>query len=81
MHLKFTGSTEKLSPANSELLKLLEKCNLMSLAPKFQKHDVTVDIIWDLDDDMLSELNLTKIEKLKYTTARKKFGKQGNYFI
>ena len=78
--MPFTGSTNKSSPANSELVELLKKSNLMSLAPKFQKHDVTVDVIWFLNDAVLSELNLSELEKLKYNTARKKFGEQGNYF-
>ena len=80
MHLILTGSNEKINSTNSELLELLKKSNLMSLAPKFQKHGVTVDVIWLLDDAVLSELNLTELEKLKYNTARKKFVEQGKYF-
>ena len=78
--MPFTGTTNKSSPANSDIVELLKKSNLMSLAPKFQKHAVPVDVIWFLNDAVLSELNLSELEKLKYNTARKQFGEQGNYF-
>ena len=62
------------------LVELLEQCSLKSLAPKFQESGVTAEIVWHLNDEMLSNMNLSLIEKLKYKTAKKSHGPQGNKF-
>ena len=60
------------------LIELLEKCNLKSLAPKFQQLGVTAEVFWSLDDEMLSNINLSSIERLRYDTSKKSHGRQGN---
>ena len=62
------------------LIELLEKCNLKSLAPKFQQFGVTAEVFWSLDDEMLSIINLSSIERLRYKTAKTNHGTQGNLF-
>ena len=63
---------------NSRLIELLEQCSLKSLVPKFQQAGVTAEIFWHLDDEMLSDMNLSSIEKLKYNNSKKIHGPQGN---
>ena len=43
------------------------------LYPKLAKAGVTANVIWDLDDEMLDQAKLSKIEKLQYNKAKEKF--------
>ena len=58
------------------LMNELKQVNLDVLYDKFHFAAVTSDIVWDLDDDILQEIGLTKLEQLKYRKAKAKF-KQG----
>ena len=51
------------------LMTELEKWIIDDLYGKFHEAGVTYNIIWDLDDDMLEDCKLTKIEKLRYQKA------------
>ena len=74
-----TDRSGKTNPENDRLLELLRQCELSSVSEKFVRHNVTVDIIWSLNDEILSDLQLGSMDRLKYDTARKKYGgDQGN---
>ena len=51
------------------LMAELKKFNLDVLYDKFCKAKITSDIIWILDEEMLEDIHLTKIEQLKYKQA------------
>ena len=51
------------------LMAELKKFNLDVLYDKFCKAKITSDIIWILDEEMLEDIDLTKIEQLKYKQA------------
>ena len=51
------------------LMAELKKFNLEVLYDKFCKAKITSDIIWILDEEMLEDIDLTKIEQLKYKQA------------
>ena len=74
----FSDQQGEIGGETTQLLELLERCNLSSMAHKFQENGVTVDIIWDLDDEALSELKLSKAERIKYIKAKKTYGEKGN---
>ena len=50
----------------------LTKFNIQSLYDKFYKKQVTIDIVWDLNNEMLEDIGLTSLEKLKYAKAKEK---------
>ena len=58
------------SDTDVELRDELTEFNIQSLFEKFSKKVVTVEILWDLDDEMLQDIGLTSIEKLKYNKAK-----------
>ena len=73
---KADGSKNKCSGigiADNMLMEELKAFNLEILYVKFHEAAVTSDIVWDLDDDILHECNLTKVEILRYQKAVKKF--------
>lgn len=51
------------------LMAELKKFNLDVLYDKFCKAKITSDIIWILDEEMLEDIHLTKIEQLTYKQA------------
>ena len=55
------------------LLNELKASKLDLLYEKFHSAGITSDIIWELDDDILYECGLTKIENLRYKKAAVKF--------
>ena len=57
-------------------MELFEQCELSTVVEKFLKLDVTVDIVWSLEEDILSQLELNRMERLKYDEAKKKYGDQ-----
>ena len=57
-------------------MELFEQCELSTVVEKFLKIDVTVDIVWSLEEDILSQLELNRMERLKYDEAKKKYGDQ-----
>ena len=74
-----TDKLGKTNPENDRLLELLRQCELSSVSEKFVRHNVTVDIIWSLNDEIISDLQLDRMDRLKYDIARKKYGgDQGN---
>ena len=74
----FSDQQGEIGDEATQLLELLERCNLSSMAHKFQENDVTAEIFWDLDDEALSELKLSKVERMKYNKAKKTYGEKGN---
>ena len=58
---------------NTMLMNELKQVNLDVLYDKFHLAGVTSEIVWDLDDDILQEIGLTKLEQLKYRKAKEKF--------
>ena len=74
----FSDQQGEIGGEATQLLELLERCNLSSMAHKFQENGVTFDIIWDLNDEVLSELKLSKVERMKYNKAKKSYGEKGN---
>ena len=77
--LIYTDKLGKTNPEKERLLALLSKCELSSVAETFLKHEVTVDIIWNLNNEILSDLQLDNMDRLKYDIAREKYGgQQGN---
>ena len=52
-----------------DLIHVLEEFDLACLAEKFAKGGVTTRILWELDEEMLDEIELTKLEKLNYKKA------------
>ena len=51
------------------LMAELKKFNLEVLYDKFCKAKITSDIIWILDEEMLEDIDLTKIDQFKYKKA------------
>ena len=47
----------------------LKMWEIDDLYGKFNEAGVTDNIIWDLDDEMLEDCKLTRIEKLRYQKA------------
>ena len=76
--LKYKKALEKFNKHSimhvDEMLMIeLKKFNLEPLYDKFRAAKITSDIIWMLDEEMLEDIGLTKIEKLKYKQAIQKF--------
>ena len=65
-------SSHKMSE-NTMLMNELKQVNLDVLYDKFHLAAVTSDIVWELNDDILQEIGLTKLEQLKYRKAKEKF--------
>ena len=59
----------------SELFELMQEFRIESMYDTFNEYGVTVDEIWKLDDEMINDMNLNKLQKLKYRTAKEKFTK------
>ena len=58
---------------HAALKKVMESTGILKRYEKFRDAQITVDIIWKLDDSILNdELKLSGIEKLKYSTAKEK---------
>lgn len=55
------------------LMDELKTLKLDILYEKFHGAGITSDIVWDLDEDILKECDLTKVEKLRYQKAAAKF--------
>merc|ERR1719430_1294829 len=51
---------------------VLKKYELRDLYPKFERAGVVADIIWELDENMLSDSGLNAIEKHRYKKAKAK---------
>lgn len=56
-----------------ELSDELTDFNIQSLYEKFYEKGVTIDIIWELNDELVKEIGLTQLEALKYTKAKQKW--------
>ena len=63
------------------LMNELKSFNLEVLYEKFCGAGITSDIVWDLNDDILKDCNLTNIEKLKYQKAVQRHTKKFNELI
>ena len=55
---------------------VLKKYELRDLYPKFERAGVVADIIWELDENMLSDSGLNAIEKHRYKKAKAKYDKR-----
>ena len=60
------------TPKDESLLNELKRVNLEFLYDKFHGAGINYDIVWNLDDEMLQEAGLTKIEHLRYHNAKAK---------
>ena len=49
-----SGNTVESNPEQNEVLYLLKKYKLLSLAPKLEESGVTEDILWDLGEEELA---------------------------
>ena len=56
-----------------ELSDELKDFNIQSLYEKLYEKGVTIDILWELNDELLKEIGLTQLESLKYTKAKEKW--------
>ena len=56
-----------------DLSEVMIEAGIQDLYGKFQANGVTVDIIWELSDDMLNFLKLNPMEKFRYENARKEY--------
>ena len=66
----------KISKNGDELYETLAAFRIQSLYDKFKKKKVTIDIIWDLDNELLENIGLSPVEKLKYTKAKQNWKKE-----
>ena len=68
------GAEQKstMRPKDESLLNELKRVNLEFLYDKFHGAGINYDIVWNLDDEMLQEAGLTKIEHLRYHNAKAK---------
>ena len=57
---------------SKHLLQVMREAGIHDLYGKFQRKGVTVDVIWELSEDMLSFLELDPMEKFRYEYAREK---------
>ena len=76
--LKYKKALEKFNkhsimPMDEMLMTELKKFNLEPFYDKFREAKITSDSIWILDEEMLEDIGLTKIEQLKYKQALQKF--------
>ena len=56
----------------ANLSEVMNQAGIRDLYGKFQRKGVTVDVIWELTEDMLSFLELDPMEKFRYEYAREK---------
>ena len=57
----------------NELLKVMTEFEIHGLYEKFHENGVTIEVIWKLTDEILSDvLKLNSLEKLKYEIAKDK---------
>ena len=59
-----------MSTTDHQLSDALADFNIQSLYEKLSKQEVTIDILWDLDKELLDDIGLTPVEKLKYKKAK-----------
>ena len=59
-------------PRDDILFNELKRVNLEILYDKFHQAGINYDIVWALNDEMLQESGLTKIEQLRYQSAKAK---------
>ena len=55
---------------NYELLDTLKWWKMEHLYPKLKSQKVTIGVLWELDDDMLKDCKLNRVEKLQYSKAK-----------
>ena len=55
---------------NNELLDTLKWWKMEHLYRKFRSQNVTIGVLWELDDDMLKDCKLNRVEKLQYNKAK-----------
>ena len=71
---KYEIAKNKWESDNNELvLNELKQYQIECLSEKFLKKKITMELIWDLDDDLLNSIGLDPIEKKKYEIAKKKW--------
>ena len=77
LYFCIVDKTIKGNPDQVGISEELSQCMLSSLLPKFLQFGVTKDILWHLDDEDLTNIDLTKMEKKRYFIAKKKYGTTG----
>ena len=61
---------------DDKLLKILDEYEIGSLYTKFCEGGVTPKVLWDLNDEILEDIGLTKLEKLSYLKGKKSYNDQ-----
>ena len=56
---------------DEQLEALLKQYNMLSLYDTFEKNSVTLEVIWDLEDEYLKEMGMNVGERLLYSKAKK----------
>ena len=56
---------------DDKLLKILDEYDIGSLYTKFCEGGVTTKVLWDLTDEILEDIGLTKLEKLSYLKGKR----------
>ena len=52
----------------------MKDAKIGDLCKKFENKGVTVDVIWELPDNIVNDLELSSVEKFRYQNAKKKYG-------
>ena len=60
----------------SELQAVLVKYGISDLLEKFMKAKINKKIVWLLNDELLAEIDLTGIEKMRYHCAKQTWEKE-----
>ena len=57
-------------------MKILDEYDIGSLYTKFCEGGVTPMVLWDLTDEILEDIGLTKLDKLSYLKGKKSYNDQ-----
>ena len=58
---------------DNELLEALKWSKITHLHGKFRSQNVTLNVLWELDDEMLEDCKLNRVEKLQYRKAKESY--------
>lgn len=61
---------QKIEEQDKELEEVLIASNIPHLHFKLRDKNVTKDVLWELDDEMLDDCKLNNVEKLQYKKAK-----------
>ena len=64
------------SKKRHDLKRLLQEFDITALFDKFCDGNVTTSVLWELDEEILDDIGLSKLEKLKYRKAKEEWKKK-----